>query len=653
MTRADPSIVVKRLVIERANKPVYDELFHIGVNIIRGENSSGKSTILNFLFYGLGGDLTDWSEAAKLCTRVFVEVEFNGMPATLAREISVDHGQPMEIFGGSFIAAKAAAIGQWTRYRYARSSQIESFSLALFRLIGLPEVASEASGNLTMHQVLRLLYADQLSPVESIFKKEGFDPPNRRDAIGRLLCGAYESDVYNNELTIRALQKEVDGFASELKSLISVIGQAGQAINLEWAHEQQKALEMERAEVGRRTQEAEQGVYESATADQVTLNVQDKVYAQLQDAQSELAAARQERDALSLEIADSGAFIQSLERKLDSLRDADAIAEHIGSANFEHCPACYASLSSVDNAVSEGRCPLCKSRLDPKLVRERSVAIINDTALQRKQSATLQEGRIARQGALARLVDELTAAWKKLSVRFAEVRRLPSSEAREKLRELHRQVGYLDRKIEDQQEKSRLVVLFNEKHNKQMELKSEIERLEATNSLLRSAQEDQLQRAFAAISNEVRWLLHHDLRRQDVFETANVIEFDFAADRIGVDGESYFSASSRVILKSSFYIGFLAAAATHPFFRHPRFCIVDTIEDKGMEQARSHNFQRLIVKISGRVPFEHQIIFATAMIAPELGSPEFTVGQFSTRDSPTLAIGDVHVPRALDVTRPS
>jgi hypothetical protein len=72
MTRFEPTLVVTRMVVERIDRAVYDERFHEGVNIIRGENSSGKSTILNFIFYGLGGDLSDWSEVALLCTRVIL-----------------------------------------------------------------------------------------------------------------------------------------------------------------------------------------------------------------------------------------------------------------------------------------------------------------------------------------------------------------------------------------------------------------------------------------------------------------------------------------------------------------------------------------------------------------------------------------------------
>jgi hypothetical protein len=191
--RFDPTLVVTRVFVERNGRAVYDERFHLGVNIIRGENSSGKSTILNFIFYGLGGDLAEWSEAALRCDRVMIEVALNGKIATLSRDISTEHIQPMDIFGGDLNLALKAPRAEWIRYPYKRSATKESFSQVIFRLLHIPEVASEVSGNLTMNQVLRLLYADQISNVEHIFKFESFDPPLLRDTIGRLLCGAYDN----------------------------------------------------------------------------------------------------------------------------------------------------------------------------------------------------------------------------------------------------------------------------------------------------------------------------------------------------------------------------------------------------------------------------------------------------------------------------
>jgi len=230
------------MVIDRNGKAVYDERFHKGVNVIRGENSSGKSTILNFIFYGLGGDLADWSEIALRCSTVIIEVALNGKIATLSREIAPVAGQPMDIFGGDLKSALKAPRAEWVRYPYKRSQSKESFSQALFRLLEMPEAGSEASGNITIHQVLRLLYADQLSPVESIFKFERFDPPTLREAVGRLLCGAYDSQLYENELLIRELNREFESVSAELSSLFSVLGESQEDMTLEWIAGQRRVL---------------------------------------------------------------------------------------------------------------------------------------------------------------------------------------------------------------------------------------------------------------------------------------------------------------------------------------------------------------------------------------------------------------------------
>lgn len=141
------------------------------------------------------------------------------------------------------------------------------------------------------------------------------------------------------------------------------------------------------------------------------------------------------------------------------------------------------------------------------------------------------------------------------------------------------------------------------------------------------------------IASEVRSLLRNDLRQQDSFERADKISFGFADNKISVDDHPYVSASSQVILKSSFIVGFMAAATEDPAFRHPLFVMIDTTEDKGMEQDRSRNFQNQMLRVSQEAKVDHQIIYATAMISPELDDEKYTIGKFSTRNDPTLNIG--------------
>jgi hypothetical protein len=348
-----------------------------------------------------------------------------------------------------------------------------------------------------------------------------------------------------------------------------------------------------------------------------------------------LGAARQARDNLALNIVDSAAFIASLESKIEALNDSSAIARQFGEVRFRACPSCYAILE--DDAPSHA-CHLCKTPFDSEHSRNRIVALINDTAIQLKQSRVLQERRQKSTTDLDAKVQELEKQWRRASRRLVELRRLPSTETRDRVRTLHRQAGYLERQIENLEERARAVEFMDQLSRQKEKLNAEITRLKSQNEAMRASQKERLSRAYTAIADEIRTLLRNDLRRQDSFEDPKSIEFDFGANRISVDGQTYFSASSRVILKSSFFLGFLAAATKQRFFRHPRFCIIDTIEDKGMEPPRSHNFQMQIARVSEESKVEHQIIFATSMIAPDLDDERYTIGKFSTRDDPTIAI---------------
>lgn len=631
MTRFDPNLCVLRMVIQKNGRSVYDEHFRTGVNIIRGENSSGKSTVLNFIHYGLGGDVNEWSEMALLCERVTVEVQMSGKFATLSRIVSETQQQPMEIFFGTYEDSVGAEQSQWERYPYRRSQTKESFSQVLFRLLDIPEAANEDSGNITMHQVMRLLYADQLSPVEGIFAHEGFDNAKIREAVGKLLCGAFDNELYTNELDIRATEKRYDAVAAELSSLYKALGQAGHDLTLAWVAEQRARNEDERKRVGDEIVQLQRDV---ASRDNITptLSAQEQAYEILVTHQQQLALKREQRDSLDMALADSAAFIHSLEEKLNALKDSALVAQELGTAQFAACPACYADIAPVD----AGFCALCKEPYDSSIAFERIGGLINETALQLRQSKRLQENR----GELLSLAEAALAdaesEWHAAARRYTEVQRRPTNEQEHQLSELYKRLGYLDRRDEDLADKAKMIEVMDALSTQKAELNDRLSRLKDRNEQLIHSQQARLADAYLSISDNVRRLLSLDLKRQDSFENPQKVDFSFADNKIIVDGHTYFSASSRAILKSAFLLGFHAAATQKAYFRHPRFVMLDTIEDKGMEAARSQNFQRLIVRTAEESLTDNQIIFGTAMIAEELDNDQYVVGRFYTRDHRSL-----------------
>jgi hypothetical protein len=627
-------MIVKRLVVKRRSSIAYDENFHDGVNVVRGDNSSGKSTILNFIFFGLGGDLDrdDWSEHALKCDYVWLEVEFNGRPAVLRREIDVNSQSPMEIYGGRYDDAAKAPIEEWVKYPYSRSKNKESFSQAIFRLLEMPDVAVEGTSSITIHQILRLLYADQLSPIESLFRFEGYDPENLREAVGNLLCGAFDTEIYELQQLRKVRDKEFSDASAELRSIFRVVG-GDESLGLEWVQQKKKSLITEREKLLEDIASAEEEFYAKQSTDKITINAQKSVFKQVQGLQEQLQDAREAIGAVEFEIADSDDFIRTLYRRLEALKDADLASSLVETIHFSTCPSCYAAILEQDESAAA--CHLCKTPLDAERAQDRVVGLINDLSIQIKQSERLQDVRRDRLKNLQAKYATIEGQWKLKAKELSELRVLPTSKVRDQIRELHRKLGYIDKSIEDTDEQLKLANRIGDLSARKASLDAELKDLDARIEALKRSQTTRLRTARSAIEKKTIEMLKGDLKRQDSFEDPQRVDFSFAKNTITVDDHTYFSASSRVVLKTSFLVGFLAAALEDEKFRHPRFLMIDITEDKGMEQERSHNFQQQVVRISNASEVEHQIILATAMPSPELDDEVF-VGKFSTRDSGTL-----------------
>ncbi len=232
MTLLKPHLSLRRLAVYHRGDTVYDEIYKKGVNIIRGSNSSGKSTIADFIFFALGGDIKVWKPEAERCEYVMAEVEINEAVFTLKRSVSDSRMKPMALFWGPFEKAIKSGAKGWQLFPFQRSANKESYSQVLFRILGFPEVRSDLGNNITMHQVLRLIYVDQLSSVQSLMRDEMFDSPLTRKTVGDVLFGIYDDSLYKAELDLRDRQKELEHATSQFQSILEIFGQSEQTIEL-------------------------------------------------------------------------------------------------------------------------------------------------------------------------------------------------------------------------------------------------------------------------------------------------------------------------------------------------------------------------------------------------------------------------------------
>lgn len=640
MTLFRPNLQIADLTVFRRGQVVFSENFHTGLNIIRGENSSGKSTIMDFLFYGLGGDLLEhqWRESALLCDTVTLGVRLNGKDVTLQRDVEQKASQPMRIFFGPSAEALSSGGTGWERYSFRRGKS-ESFSQVMFRLLGLPEVQyGEANTKITMNQILRLLYSDQLSSVEKLFRNQPFDDAITRQTVGNLLLGAFSEEYYAAKLSLKSFEAELKDVISRITTLTRMHGRDGHPLTEEWIEQEHVRLQSELDDLNEQIEAIEAQVFSAQFEDRLSLNDQQETYARVQSLQVEIGKTREELDYLELESSDSDEFIASLTKKLDALHQSKKVVDELNALSFEFCPACFAP---VEGTEVDGACSLCKQASDKSHVKERALRLINEYARQRQSSLDLQTDRHRRISELKAKLTKLTELWEQAGRHYTVSLRSPTTELRTKLRSLNREAGYAQRELEELAARKSVVAELKEAQQQRDDLQHKIDHVKTVIETSEKRDRNQISQARRSIELEVLDFLRRDLERQSTFMNADSVNFDFDGDRINVNGESFFSASSMVYLRNSFIASFAVAAANQSSFSHPRFLLMDTVEDKGMEPERSRNFQRLLYEKSSAAVSENQMIIATSMIAPELDVPEITVGELYTHQNRTLRISSV------------
>ena len=621
-----------RLRIMSRGRAVYDQAFHIGVNIIRGENGSGKSTIADFVFYILGGEFDNWKTVAGRCDEVQAEVFTRGGVVTLRRP--VERAQtPIQVFFGPMAEAEAHGLDSWQSYPIRRSSGRESFSQILFRASGIPEAQSEGASNITMHQVLRLLYSDQRTPSAFLFRYEPFDTRDIREAVGDLLCGLSVYELYESELALRDLDKQFETINKRYQMLLGSLPKEVTLVSVGAIDGQLRALADEFDKLKEEIENSD--VYIGADEVDSFVRARREANTQLRKFRSEIDELEREKGINDLEAADITKFLEYLGELSDKLPRAETSSEIIGQIDFTHCPACLAPLNTDKGPHF---CALCGADTDLDKERSRYLQIKLDIDIQLRESRQLLEDkkgfRKHNSMALRRLRSSFNGRLSEYSVRYE----LSSSPRESFLAERYQRLGQIDTErsgLEGIREKvGELELISAEK----AELQGKIETMRDRQKALHTANQRRRGEALTRVSNTARSVLREDLNRQDEFKTALSVSVNFADNSVVVDGELNFAESSNVVVKNSSILSLLLAATEDDAFHHPRFVLFDNIEDKGMEQERSHNFQDILVRMSEAAKMSHQIIYTTSMFNPALDEDRYAIGPYYTHERRTLVI---------------
>ncbi|EKO3533871.1 hypothetical protein K1L80_000424 [Vibrio fluvialis] len=622
-------LFINRFAVYALGKFVYDESFHTGVNIIRGENGTGKSTIMDLISYALGAEITDWTREQLKCDYVMAELSINGHIATIKRNITATGQERALFFDGDMTHALETEEG-WNKFPMRRNQDTHSFSQHLFELLNLPRHQTDDSKNLTMHQILRVMYVDQLSATNKLLKEETkFDNITTRRAIGEYLLGIDTLEAYNLRQDLIEANKTFEKVNAELNAIYRMFGHDETLINLKSLHSEINKVKADITELEKKRQQVKSTPTEQVSND-VALKIKSLVK-DIDDLAQKLATLNSNRDAIAAELRETSAFLKSLEYRKDSLAQSQVTYSSLGSITFKYCPSCLEPL-----AVSEDdSCCLCKSS---KQHNDKDFAysqLLNELNFQIKESEKLINSF---QADIAVIESKIPYVKQKLSASKAELNAINVSNDDKDaiLQNLSTEIGFCQSQIISLEDKKEQVSKVDVLQTKKAKAQKRITDIQAQLERITVLQENRYVSVYESIESKAKDLLILDGGYEIAFEEPEDIIFDFAKDKMFVNGRSKFSASSMVVMKNSIRFSIFSHAADDTYARLPNLILMDNIEDKGMREERSQNFQRHMVNVCGSIENEFQLIYTTSMIADELEGTTMCVGPFYPKGCHTL-----------------
>lgn len=635
MTPFKPTIFVDRVRVFKNKKSCFSADFHEGLNILSGQNSSGKTSIMQLIAYGLGRDIKEqlWNDEQLSCDFVIIEALLNGKYYCLKRDIEKAGRRPLEIFEGRLEQAFESGPESWSRYPYNSTNEKNSFSDTLFNILEIPIVQDESS-KITIHQIMRLCYSDQSTPAKQIFNIEPWDTALKRESVYRLVTGHFSNRLYEAQTEIKQKERELDKVISEIKAITSILVKAGyEDISEEFITAKLNELEADQNKTNKLINQKiskEHDKKKSKISDEA-----DKKYQRLNELLAQLSEKEGKSNLLKIEYDDSLNFIQELQSRKASLSDSLKLRKTIIDFEFDHCPSCF---SILNESTEDNHCKLCKTDLGEQGITNNYLRMSQELDFQINESKRLLEKRKLK---ILEFSEEITVI-------------------KQKIKNIKDDLSFLRKSIfteEDAQIKDLFIKLGNLRQeaielNKRKELFSEIEELRRNRDLLSSrigelkgiieSEESAIKERTAKVENLISEMcvdvLHHDLPRQEEFEVAKYVEFAPSTNEVYVDQKSQFSESSQVFLKNAFHIALLRASIQDEGMMFPRFLMLDGIENGGMEDIRSRKLQEFLSTISAGTEVPHQIIVSTAKISAELNNEDYTVGRFFTQEDKSLNI---------------
>jgi len=634
MTFLNPSFSIRRFKVFQGGREAFSCAFHKGVNVIRGRNSSGKTTIMDLLAFSIGAENIRWKPQALLCTLTLTEVLLNDKPACFKREISKDSMRPLSILWGTMDDALKSSPNQWEIYPFKRSEKTLSFSQVILNSMDMPLAQGEGASILTMHQILRVLYADQPSVHSPIFRNDIFDKALTRETVGDYLCGIFDDKLYSSLIELKQVDSTLSTKISELRSIFSVLGRSGQSENIHFIEQKIIDLESKKNKLYDKLNDLKGRAIAEGNNKNADREKTDTLRKRLNKAKADEVRNSDKVASLEMEVADSEMFINELEARYQALNESGVAREFFSNVQFQFCPSCLSELYST----SDGSCTLCKNHTPEGSEAPQLLRMKNEISVQLKESKFLLEHNCEELNKLKVQIPELKKNVQALVREYEDVSTTWENAYEIEFEALTKSIGRIEEEINQAYESQKLSDVITELQNDRNNLQSRKDILESLIESLQGKEQSRKVDVAKTVEDIMIRLLKLDLPLQTEFIEPKQVSFSFVDNEVYVNGSKNFSESSAVVLRHVFHLALLTASLNKSYMRLPRFLMLDGIDDGGMEKERSHNLQKIIVQETQSYLHDFQLIYATSEINPAYDDTELVVGRYFNPDDRSLEV---------------
>lgn len=631
MNIIEPTIEINNLLVLKDDKIAFNGIFKSGLNVVSGDNSSGKTTILDLIAYTLGMEDLPLKAEALSCDVSYLSIKINNSNLILKREISDISKRPISIAYENFDIKKLEEY-DWQTFPINRSEKI-SYSQMFFNLMDSNEFDLEASATLTVHQIMRCIYASQPNLHFPILTPALFDESLIRKTIGEYLLGFYNNEIYVKQIQLKNKIKEKSKLTTELNFLKNIFRKS--FFSFKDKVSAQARINKNREKLIKLRTDLQNKKKTPKKIENENLKKISIINKHLNNLTIEKNKLETEKNQLYLNSLDSQIFISELVDRLERLEESEYI-QSISNINFEFCPSCLSRLTPTSANV----CNLCKCESEGDTFSNTSpmLRMKNELLIQIEESKKINDIRDNRVKDINIKIQKIESEINSNSAQLNDLTQHWSDIEKINISNISFEIGQIDNEIK---EIEKLLPLYDETIDLDSRisiLDSEIKELDASIRSLEEDSDKKKKNTIEKLNFNLKELLKKDIPREMEFINPLHINISFTDNQIFVNNKSKFSESSMVVLRHLFHLALLKTADEISHIRFPRLILLDGIDDGGIEVERNIRLQELILETMSSLKNQSQIILATSITYLNQDLKAFIYNRTFTADKKSLEI---------------